>query len=899
MALSPGTRLGVYEVLAQIGEGGMGLVYRAHDTTLNRDVALKILPDAFANDPDRLARFQREAQVLASLNHPNIAHIHGVEASGGIRALVIELVEGDDLAQRIARGSIPIDEVLPIAQQILEALEAAHEQGIIHRDLKPANIKVRSDGMVKVLDFGLAKAIEGAGEAGRAGRAGSDNLSQSPTITTPAMTHAGMILGTAAYMSPEQAKGRPADRRSDVWAFGCVLYEMLTGRRSFIGEDVAETLAHILTKEPDWTALPAHTPLAVRRLLRRCLERDRKRRLDSAAAARLEIDEASAPPSAADITAISTIDSGQATRSNTRTLPWAITGAALIVTSVLLMLWAPWRATPEPARLTFELQTESGGSPSSFAISPDGTQVVARIQVGDVPRLSIRPLARLEAITLSRTDGATSPFWSPDGRAIGFFADGKLKTVDIVGGGTPQLLAEAGQGLGGSWNRDGVILFAPDLNGPIYRVAAGGGTPVAVTDLDTTRGDLAHRFPCFLSDGVHFLFLVRSPRPEAGGIYLGSLASKETHRLVNAANKPEFAPPDLMLFARESTLMAQQLDVRSWQVLGTPFRVVEPVGSNGLGASSFSVSDTGVLAYRTGSGSNSRELAWVDRSGKQEGVVGVAAGYRDPRLSPDGRQLAVFKADGGGDIWVMELDRGIGTRFTLDPASDNVPVWSPDGTRIAFVSNRDGGVFNIYQKNSGGTGPEELLLKTPHDKLLNDWSPDGRYLVYQEDDPQTKTDLWMLPVVGDRKPSRLLATPFNEGEATFSPDGRWIAYTSDESGTREVYVQKFPTSDRKWHVSNRLAAHPRWGSDGKELFFDSGGTMTAVSITDTGPRGELMPAAPKRLFTGLSDLPPHNFDVAGAGQRFLVLLSPQLTSTGQLPPITVVVNWKSGLPIGR
>ena len=453
-------------------------------------------------------------------------------------------------------------------------------------------------------------------------------------------------------------------------------------------------------------------------------------------------------------------------------------------------------------------------------------------------------------------------------------------------------------GYGGTWNHDGVILFGAQF-GPIYRVAASGGSAVPVTELDAARGDTSHRFPRFLPDGVHFLYLVRSSSPTSGVIYVGSLASKEVHRLVDALNKPEFAPPDVLLFARESTLMGQRIDTSTFQVIGAPFRVMEAVNSNVTsGASAFSVSNNGVLVYRTGGGGDVRDLAWVDRSGKLESTVGAPAGYQNPRLSPDGQRLAVFKPEAGGDIWVTELERGTSTRFTLDPAADNVPLWSPDSARIAFVSNRDGGVFNIYQKNAGGTGPEELLLKSPYHKQLNDWSPDGRYLLYQEDGPQTKSDLWMLPLAGDRKPVRLLATPFSEIEATFSPDGRWIAYTSDESGTRQVYVQKFPTADRKWQVSSgRLGTHPRWGPDGKELFFDAGGTMMAVSVTRLGPGDEIRPGAPKRLFDGLLALPPHNFDVAHDGRRFLVLLSPGIATRSA--PITVVVNWKSGLSLGR
>jgi Tol biopolymer transport system component len=586
-------------------------------------------------------------------------------------------------------------------------------------------------------------------------------------------------------------------------------------------------------------------------------------------------------------------------------LPWIVAALATIAAAAAVALWAPWRTEPEPARVAFEIQTPYGGGTGplySLAISPDGTHIVARAADGDADSLWVRPLARLEGGRLARTDGAWYPFWSPDGKTVGFFADGKLKKIDISGT-APQTLADSqfNQG-GGTWNRDGVILFAPRLDGPIYRVEEGGPV-VPVTELDATRGDTFHRFPRFLPDGVRFVYLVVSSKPGSGGIYLGSLASKEAHRLVDVLSKPEFAPPDLLLFLRESTLMGQRLDINTSQIVGAPFRVVEPVlsGVNNNVNAAFSVSDNGVLAYRTGSSSGVRELVWVDRSGKREGTVGPPAGYQNPRLSPNGQRLAVFKPEDGGDVWVIELDTTISTRLTMDPAEDNVPLWSPDGSRIAFVSNRDGGVFNIYQKNAGGTGEEELLLETPHSKTLNDWSPDGRYLLYEEVDPQTKkTDVRMLSLA-DRKASPLIANPSaNESEATFSPNGRWIAYTSDESGRRQVHVQRFPTPDRKWQVSGATvaAAHPRWGSD-EELFFDITGTMTAVRVTGVGSGGEFKPGAPTPLFNGLANPSLHNFDIADdAGQRFLVLMAPG-SVTGDSAPITVVVNWKSGLSLGR
>jgi Tol biopolymer transport system component/aminoglycoside phosphotransferase (APT) family kinase protein len=893
LALAFGARLGPYEILSALGAGGMGEVYRARDTKLGREVALKILPELFVSDPERVARFQREAKTLAALNHPNIGGIHHVEEADGITALVLELVEGPTLADRISQGPVPLDEALQIAKQITQALEAAHEQGIIHRDLKPANIKVRADGTVKVLDLGLAKLTENNEEA----RGVQLHLTQSPTITSPAqMTGVGVILGTAAYMAPEQAKGRSADKRSDMWAFGVVFFEMLTGQRAFVGEDVAETLAQVLTKEPEWSALPASTPGAVRRLLRRCLSKDRKRRLDSAADAGLEIDEALKEETTAALSPLSVPPVQQSL------FPWVLAALATTAAAVTVALWAPWRTIPEPARVMFDMETAAPGGTGPlpmFAVSPDGTHVVARVVDGDVQKLWVRPLARLEGVTLQRTDTGAYPFWSADGQAIGFFADDKLKRIEISGAGL-QTLADAPSGWGGTWNRNGVILFAPQ-DGPIFRVGQNAGPAVPVTRVDVTHGDTSHRFPRFLPDGVHFLYLVRSTSPDSAGIYLGSLASPETHRLVDAQNKPEFAPPDLLLFMRDGTLLAQHIDIDRSAMVGAPFRIIESVGSIvNNGAAGFSVSNNGVLAYRSGFGSDLRELTWVSRDGKREGTIGSPAAYENPRLSPNGRQLAVFKPERGGDIWVTEVEGGNSYPLTLNPASDNIPLWSPtDGRRVAFVSNRDGGVFNIYVKNAGGTGAEQLLFKTDHDKLLNDWSPDGRYLFYQEQSPLTGNDIWMLSVQ-DHKASALLNGPFNQIEAALSPDGRWLAYTSDEGGSRQVYVQKFPKPERKVPVSTGLpaAAKPRWGLDPKEkeLFFDSQGTMMAARLTEVGPRGDLMVSAPVRLFNGLGNSGIHNFDVAQGG-RFLVLLTPGRATAGA--PITIVVNWKSGLALGR
>jgi len=891
--LPPGTRIGPYEIVALLGVGGMGEVYRAIDTNLKRQVAIKVLPATVAADAERLARFQREAEILAALNHPNIAHIHGLEKSDGTVALVMELVEGPTLADRIAKGPIPLDEALPISKQIAEALEAAHEQGIIHRDLKPANIKVREDGTAKVLDFGLAKAMDPVGSR--------PDVSQSPTITSPAMTQAGVILGTAAYMSPEQAKGRPVDKRADIWAFGCVVYEMLTGKRPFDGEDVSDTLAFVLTKDPDWTALPTDTPVAIRRLLHRCLEKGPRQRLDSAASARLDIEDALKPEPLA--SARSAVGATSVPARHRARLSWAIAAATSMIAAAAVALWAPWRAAPEPAKVSFEVQADISGvsAQATIALSPDGKMLVALIgEAGDPSqaKLWVRPIDTTTWVPIQGTDQATYPFWSPDSRQIGFISGGKLKTVDVLAP-TPQTLVEnIGVGTsGGAWSRDGVILFTKNFS-PLFRVPASGeGQPVPATELDTSNGETAHRFPRFLPDGDHFLYLVLSAKPAASGIYVGSLTSKGARRLVSSTARADFAEPNLLLFLRESTLMAQRFDPRRLEVLGDPFQVATGVTTGAeSGAGGFSVSDNGVLAIRTGGNSGKRQLTWTDATGKADEAIDSPAVYENPRLSPDGKRLAAYRQENGADIWISDLESKNNTRITFDPGVDNVPVWSPDGQSIAFSSNRDGGVFNLYRTNAGGTGDDELLLKTAANKLVNDWTEE--FLLYQEDSPQTKIDLWMMPLSGDRKPTRLLVTPFSESEATVSPDGRWMAYTSDESGARQVYVQTFPPSEQKTRISNsRTAGQPRWRSDGKQLFFNAGGTLTVVDVLPS-PGGEFKRSVPLELFSGLVNIIPHNFDVADLGRRFLVVRSPR-PALQRVQPIVVTVNWTSGLPVVR
>jgi Tol biopolymer transport system component len=906
LTLTPGTRLGVYEVIAQIGEGGMGQVFRATDTKLKRQVAIKILPPSVAADAERLARFQREAEVLASLNHPHIAAIYGLEESGGMTALVMELVEGEDLSQRITRGAIPIDEALPIAKQIAEALEAAHEQGIIHRDLKPANIKVRVDGTVKVLDFGLAKAMEPPAGS-------SPSLSMSPTLSMHA-TQAGIILGTAAYMSPEQARGATVDKRADLWAFGVVLWEMLTGTRLFEGATVSDTLAAVLRAEPDWTALPAATPAPVRRLLRRCLDKDRKRRLDSAAAARLEIDEALTAPATADgAVAVVGRHTGVVT---SHQVAWSAAAVLLVacasLTAVLVLRGTP----PSPATISFDVNPPGSGRGLQIALSPDGTHLASLVAEDKESALWIRTLDQVHGRILQGTEGLSFPFWSPDSRFIGFFAGGKLKKMDLSGA-PPQTLADvAGRGgRGGTWNRDDVIVFGPSA-GPLFRVPASGGTPTPVTALDASRQEIAHEHPFFLPDGRHFLFLAVSRKPEDSAIYVGALDSTARKRLVSSDVKAMFAPPGYLLFARrgtesvvaEGTLMAQRFDPARLELEGDPFPVADKVGINEANsAAGFAVSENGILAHRSGGALSTAaltRLTWFDRNGRSLSMVGEPGRYRNPRLSPDGTRVVVETRDGSpnGDISLLD-SRGVATRFTFDPGVDVSAVWSPDGNRIAWTNgSRDGAL--LYQKASSNIGKEEKLALEAGPWVIDDWLPAGDALLFHDGTAGgTSPGLRLLPLAGGGGARTIGDAHALVTHARVSGDGHWVAFADSNSGKSEIYVQNFPTPTGRWRVSTGGGIQPVWRRDGKELFYlaPDGKLMAApLKLAQTAEPGTPVPLFDTHVERGGTQIGGfwHQYDVTPDGTRFLVntLLEP---AAGAVPapvePITVVVNWVAGL----
>jgi serine/threonine protein kinase len=859
----------------------MGEVYRARDTKLNRDVALKILPDAFAADPDRLLRFKREAQVLASLNHSNIAIIHGLEETDDGRALVLELVEGETLADRIARGPIPFDEALSIAEQLAEALEAAHDQGIFHRDLKPANIKLRPDGTVKLLDFGLAKALDPAPTP--------NDISESPTFTSPPMTRMGLVLGTPAYMSPEQARGQAVDKRTDIWAFGCVLYEMLAGRRIFEGESPTDTLALVFTKDPEWSALPPQAPPVIRALLKRCLERDRVKRLGDVAAIRFALE---------DVAGLSATDQATTVLTSTKSSAWPIRMAWLgggllagvsLASLVLRSLAGPPAPLPE---MWLQLTTPATSAPLQFSLSPDGKHLVF-VASGDGPlRLWLRPLAEAEAHPIAGTEGARYPFWSSDSRSIGFFMPGALYRVSISGG-SPTRLADAPGGVGGTWNADDTILFAGASSFPLSRVAASGGAPSPLTHL--SEGQAGHRFPYFLPDGRRFLFYA-SGDPGQSGIYLGALDGGTPKRLTAADSAGAFLAPDWIVFTQQGSLIARRLDLSSVELTGDPVTLTRAgTETNGLGG--FSVSAARHVAFRGGDVQRS-QLVWRNRMGRLLGSAAEpdANNSSFPELSPDGRFVAARRTyQTNMDVWLLDLLRVGWTRFTNDPGNDQLPVWSPDGKRIAFSSNR-AGRNNLYAKTTTAGGGEELLLDTPYNKQPQGWSADGRFLLYYEIDPKTGRDLWLLDTTSGDK--RVIAnTSADERAGQISPNGQWVAYESDQSGRFEIVVRAFPPPAAMWPVSTGGGAQPRWSWDGREIYFISPDLTLMAARVGHAPGqvkdrplvvGRPEPLFPVHIVGGtLTEFVKAQYAVSRDG-RFLMN---EPVGEPAAVPITLILNW--------
>jgi eukaryotic-like serine/threonine-protein kinase len=912
MTLQSGTKIGTYEVLSPLGEGGMGEVYRSRDTKLGREVALKVLPAAFAADAERFARFEREAKLLASLNHTNIASIYGFEDSSGVHALVMELVEGQTLAERIGgadarnaaqktaglkssatqarqNGPIPLDEALEIAKQIGEGLEYAHERGIVHRDLKPANVKITPDGVVKILDFGLAKALEG-------GAATANDPSPSPTLSHLA-TQAGIILGTAAYMAPEQAKGKPVDRRADIWAFGCVLYEMLTGRRAFSGETMSDVLAAVIMKDPDWSALSGTTPPAIERLIRRCLVKDPKQRLRDVGDARIAVEETVSGAG---------LDSGRplpessegARRAPLRAGPLAIAGI-LICLAALAGWWLgtrnvappPQRSPilsyiPPPADTTFHDFGFSGGP---VVVSPDGKRLAfSATDRNGVTKLYVRPLASDEAAAITGTEGTSMPFWSPDGNSLGFVADQKLKTVNLANGNV-EVLAEATEDTcadDGAWSPDGTILFTPQgCTGPIDRISASGGKPSPVTKLE--GGDNGDTSPAFLPDHRHFLY---SSSAGSGSIWMGSLRSSEQKLILKDAGSPQYADGHL-LFTRDNRAFAQPFDPATGKLAGETILLAQ--------ALSYSASN-GVLAFQ--GGTMEGRLQWFDKGGNPLGSVGPTAVYNSVKISPDGTHVLVEVADpqsNSSDLWSYPAVGGPGTRLTFGPGLKDFGAWSPDGRYIAYTCQPDGKPA-ICRKPANGSGTEEKLFTFGRDitgsgitsPVVVDWSPDGRYISFNQHLTKASlTELSVLPLFGDHKPFQPAPVSAVQFDGRYSPDGHWLAYFSYETGRPEVYVVPFPGPGGKFQISQNGGWNVHWDKKGHLYFETMGNRLMEADLGFTGGAVQVKGLHP--LFQlNLPSFADPFYDVSPDGSRFVVITSAESNASRF---IGLLLDWEAKL----
>lgn len=903
MPLSSGSLIGPYQILAPIGAGGMGEVYRARDTKLNRQVALKVLPDLFASDPERLARLKREAQALAALNHPNIAHIHGFEDSTGVHALVMELVEGPTLADRIAEESIPVGEAIAIATQIAEALAAAHDQGIIHRDLKPANIKLRDDGTVKVLDFGLAKlAPEPGGIVGP--------TAELPTITTPALTLAGVIIGTAAYMSPEQTKGRPADKRSDVWAFGAVLYEMLTGRRAFDGDDVTETLANVLKTEPDWTTLPAAVPPHIRRMLQQCLVKDPRRRVANMGVALFVLNEDL-------LSGSGTTSAGPAGAASSPSPLWRrllIPGLAVVVTAAAVAagMWVMTRPDPPvvtrfafantgPNALAVDVQSRD------FTITPDGTRIVYKGVAGNSVQLFVRPLDSLDAVPLLRAGAQRAPFMSPDGQWVGFIEPSPitLKKVPITGGSPETLLPLDSASRGATWTDDNHIIFATALTATgLQRIPANGGQPEMLTTPDRGRGEADHLWPQVLPGSQAVLFTITPLNGAIDASQIAVLDLRDTKRppkiVLRGGSQATYVSSGHLVYASDGALRAVPFDLARREATGTPVLVQNGVVTLPTGTAEFDISATGTLIYATGGAGFAppRTLVWVDRQGREEPVKDAPVrAYVSPRLSPDGSRIAVDALDGGNDVWVWDLKSRTLSRVTSDPGLDQTPVWMPNGRQVVYSSQAEG-LFRIARQSADGTGSIEYLTTTGNSVRLSGTSNDGTRIFFSQPEVVTAVDILILNLDKQKVVTPLVQTPFVERNAELSPDGRWLAYEANDTNQFQIYVRPYPDYDReRIQLTTSGGTQAHWSRDSRELFYvDGSGAIVSVLVGPGTPwsasPGTRTALPANTYFMGPGTNAARNYDVTPDGKHFLMV-----KATGAGTPlsgstsIVVVRNW--------
>jgi len=870
--LPAGTRLGQYEIQSALGSGGMGEVYRARDTKLLRDVAIKILPQTSREDPGRLMRFEREARSLAALNHPNIGSIYGLEEQPGMTALVLELVEGDTLAERL-RVPLPATQALAFARQIADALDAAHEHGIIHRDLKPANIKITPSGAVKILDFGLAKTFGVDDEPNGGGHATTESAN---------VTHAGVIIGTRAYMSPDQARGRPVDKRTDIWAFGCVLYEMLAGRRPFTGETTTDLLAAILDRDPDWTALPGSLHPGIVRVVRGCLEKDPARRWHDIADVRLLLEDLPAAPTG------SLAGRRLAVRER---VAWAT--LPVLMAAASLGIFLATRTTPVgPSEIRFEA-TLPPGIASNFAqlaISPGGDQlVVAPIFEGRTP-LWLRPMGSVSGRTLPGTDGAILPFWSPDGRSIGFFADRKLKKINLDSEAV-EVLTNVQVPRGGAWTPDGTILFAPHVTGPLLRIPAAGGQSAPLTTLSPGQSD--HRTPVVLPGGRHFLYYARGT-PNVRGVYVAGTDGADSRRLLESDAAPVFFTEGHLLFVRQRDLVAQAFDPETLTLMGSAFRIGGPVAvHDGVSIASLSASADGAIAFG-GTAIARTQFSWLDRHGDQVETVGTPHNFPvgSPSLSPDDRTIAFSRNVGGNwDIWTLDRRSAL-TRVTSEPWLDFSPLWTPDG-RIIFQSTR-GPATDLFARALDGAAGEEVLLSDGRHKSPADVSPDGKFLLYNTTYAGSPTELWVLPLTGDRTQRPFAQhSAFDVQDGQFSPDGKWVAYLSNESGRMEVYLRPFPGPGPRTQVSLSGGQQVRWSRHAAELFYVAGDQqLMAVSVKLTPTGADIISSTPlfrTALDPSVLQQPRPQYLVSRDGKRFLMSVP---TGVVDSPRITVILHWR-------
>ncbi len=880
MALESGSRLGPYEILSLIGAGGMGEVYKARDKKLGREVAIKVLPEAFSQDKERLVRFEREARLLASLNHPNIATIHDLEESDGVRFLVLEFVPGETLAERIAKGPIPVDEALSLFKQIAEGLEAAHEKGVIHRDLKPANIKTPPEGKIKILDFGLAKAM--------AGEVPAQGLSESPTMTRVA-TEAGILLGTAPYMSPEQARGKAVDKRADIWAFGCCLYEALTGKSAFLGETVSDTIAKIIERDPEWERLPQVTPASIQRLLRRCLQKDQNRRLRDVWDARSEIEESLNVP-------FEPSSAGAAPDAKVRRRTFPILLAALIAsiaTAVAFWLFTPPTAPAQKPVTRSAIRLQTGDElvidsyRATIAISPDGRYITYLASRDDSSQLFLKAMDELEGKPIEGTEGARIPFFSPDSQWVGFWADGKLMKVSTRGGPPTTIAAMIITPHAAGWGPDGTIVLTGTGGDGISQISDDAGEPKVLTAPVREQGEKTHRFSEVLPGGKGVLFTLVTGDIDSfddASIAVLSLENGEYHIIIEGGTSARYVNTGHLVYARGGSLLAVPFDLDDLQVKGSPVPVVQGVNMNpGWGTADFCISADGSLLYAPGdSWVPKHQVVWVDRKGRSQPLIEEQRAYYDPRLSPDGRFLALTIEAANSNVWVYDLTRHTLTRLTFG-FDNSFPVWTPDSHRVAFISTR-AGIWNIFWQAADGSDRPERLTSSGYSQTTTSWSPDGKILAFDETHPETDDDISVLSLDGDRTPDLFLQTNFDEQYGMYSPNGRWIVYESDESGHYEVYVRPFPSAKSKKQVSTIGGRYAVWNPNGKELFYRHGDKMMVV---DVETEGELRLGEPKLLFE--KSLANPEYDVAPDGQRFVMIEQDQ--SQPAPTELILVQNW--------